>query len=188
MARPRIVFADEPTGNLDTHTAGEVMALLRELSSSGMTLILVTHDAAIAEPSRSLRRDPRRPDRRRAEPADRVSTFVPLAVVPVAGILAFAYVLAARPGIRALALRHATRRRAQAALVIAGIAIATTITTGAVAAGDSLRASIRRSATTQLGPVDEEIVSGDARTAGEVSAALERARPAGVPRRCRSSL
>ena len=109
-----------------------------------------------------------------------MSTFAFSVVVPVAGVVAFACVLVARPGIRFLALRHATRRPAQAALVIAGVAIATTIVTGAVTAGDSLRASIRRGATSQLGPVDEEIVSGDAHIAGAISAALDRARPAGV--------
>jgi putative ABC transport system ATP-binding protein len=45
--RPQIVWADEPTGNLDSETAGYVMALLRELHSDGLTLILVTHDEAI---------------------------------------------------------------------------------------------------------------------------------------------
>ena len=44
---PSIVWADEPTGNLDTETAGSVMDLLRELNSEGLTLVLVTHDPAI---------------------------------------------------------------------------------------------------------------------------------------------
>src|SRR5436305_10966524 len=45
--RPEIVWADEPTGNLDTETAGQVMDLLRELHAEGLTLILVTHDEGI---------------------------------------------------------------------------------------------------------------------------------------------
>ena len=45
--RPRIVWADEPTGNLDSETAGAVMALLHELHAEGLTLLLVTHDEAI---------------------------------------------------------------------------------------------------------------------------------------------
>ena len=46
--RPRIVWADEPTGNLDSETAALVMGLLRELHSQGLTLVLVTHDEAVA--------------------------------------------------------------------------------------------------------------------------------------------
>jgi putative ABC transport system ATP-binding protein len=46
--RPRIVWADEPTGNLDTHTADQVIDLLRELHADGTTLILVTHDVRLA--------------------------------------------------------------------------------------------------------------------------------------------
>ena len=49
VRQPRIVWADEPTGNLDTRSADQVLALLRELHTGGTTLILVTHDAAIAE-------------------------------------------------------------------------------------------------------------------------------------------
>jgi putative ABC transport system ATP-binding protein len=45
--RPRIVWADEPTGNLDSETAAAVLALLRELHDEGLTLMLVTHDEAI---------------------------------------------------------------------------------------------------------------------------------------------
>ena len=45
--RPRLVWADEPTGALDSESAGEVMDLLCELHSAGMTLMLVTHDPGV---------------------------------------------------------------------------------------------------------------------------------------------
>ena len=45
--RPSIVWADEPTGNLDSETAASVMDLLHELHLDGLTLILVTHDEGI---------------------------------------------------------------------------------------------------------------------------------------------
>jgi putative ABC transport system ATP-binding protein len=45
--KPAIVWADEPTGNLDSETAQQVMQLLRELHADGLTLILVTHDEGI---------------------------------------------------------------------------------------------------------------------------------------------
>ena len=45
--RPKVVWADEPTGNLDSETAGQVMGMLDELHRDGLTLILVTHDEGI---------------------------------------------------------------------------------------------------------------------------------------------
>ncbi|MBX3731683.1 MAG: ABC transporter ATP-binding protein [Verrucomicrobiae bacterium] len=45
---PRIIFADEPTGNLDTHTGEVILALFRRLSEEGRTVILVTHNPEIA--------------------------------------------------------------------------------------------------------------------------------------------
>jgi putative ABC transport system ATP-binding protein len=48
VARPSIVFADEPTGNLDTRSGAQIVALLRELNADGTTIVVITHDLELA--------------------------------------------------------------------------------------------------------------------------------------------
>jgi putative ABC transport system ATP-binding protein len=47
-ARPRLLLCDEPTGNLDSVTAGTVLALVDELHQEGMTVVVITHDDRVA--------------------------------------------------------------------------------------------------------------------------------------------
>jgi len=49
VGNPAIIFADEPTGNLDTKSSQEIMSILKKLNSEGKTLIVVTHDPEIAK-------------------------------------------------------------------------------------------------------------------------------------------
>ena len=49
VTRPEIILADEPTGNLDTKTGNEIMALLDKLHNDGNTIIVVTHESDIAK-------------------------------------------------------------------------------------------------------------------------------------------
>ncbi len=46
---PAIIFADEPTGNLDTKTSDEIMALFTKLNQQGITIVLVTHEEDVAD-------------------------------------------------------------------------------------------------------------------------------------------
>jgi putative ABC transport system ATP-binding protein len=54
VARPKLILADEPTGNLDSANGEEVMGLLGKLHENGTTIVMVTHSQAYAEHSQRI--------------------------------------------------------------------------------------------------------------------------------------
>jgi len=54
ITQPKILLADEPTGALDSHTTVDVMKLFTELNASGITTLIVTHEKAVADETRSV--------------------------------------------------------------------------------------------------------------------------------------
>ncbi|MBQ7548335.1 MAG: macrolide ABC transporter ATP-binding protein, partial [Clostridia bacterium] len=53
-AKPPVILADEPTGNLDSASGREIMRIINELWHEGRTIILITHDDSIAEKARRV--------------------------------------------------------------------------------------------------------------------------------------
>jgi len=80
---PAVILADEPTGNLDTRTSVEILALMQRLNRAGLTIVLVTHEPDIATYAGRILtfRDGRlMNDKRRPEPSDAAAA---LAALPV---------------------------------------------------------------------------------------------------------
>jgi putative ABC transport system permease protein len=96
---------------------------------------------------------------------------LPLLVAIALGIAA--YQMIRRPMLRRLAMRDTLRRRGETILVIAGGLLGTAIITGSFIVGDTLDASVRATATTQLGPVDETITVTDPARAAAIQSSIE---------------
>jgi putative ABC transport system ATP-binding protein len=78
---PAVMLADEPTGNLDTRTSVEILALLQRLNQAGLTIVLVTHEpdiAAYADRVLVFRDGRLMTDERRAAPSDAAATLAAL--------------------------------------------------------------------------------------------------------------
>jgi ABC-type lipoprotein release transport system permease subunit len=104
-----------------------------------------------------------------------------LVLVVGLGSIAIAVVIGVRrPALRAVAVRNVRRRPGRALLVAIGVLLSTATLTSASVVADSLRSSIRRSAFTQLGPVDEEVFGSGTQTGRSISTALRRAHLDGV--------
>jgi macrolide transport system ATP-binding/permease protein len=52
--KPKMILADEPTGNLDSHSEKEIMAILRELNSQGITIVIITHEEEVGKQANRL--------------------------------------------------------------------------------------------------------------------------------------
>ena len=54
VTRPSLILADEPTGNLDSHTTADIMSIFQELHEQGNTIVLITHDNDVAHRARRI--------------------------------------------------------------------------------------------------------------------------------------
>lgn len=99
---------------------------------------------------------------------------MPALIVFAIALLLVIYQALRRPVLRRLALRDALRRPTETALVVIGSLLGTALITGSFIVGDTLDASIRATATTQLGPIDEKIDAPDVATAKRLERNLRR--------------
>ena len=100
------------------------------------------------------------------------SALPSLLILAGLALVVVAYIALRRPFLRRLALRDATRRPSETMLVIAGSLLGTALITGSFIVGDTLDSSIRASATTQLGPVDEVVATADSGQATSVAQSI----------------
>ncbi|MGI8793999.1 MAG: ABC transporter permease [Acidimicrobiales bacterium] len=92
----------------------------------------------------------------------------------------FLVVMARKPVLRRLAFRNATRRPRETVLILLGALLGTAIITGSAIVGDTLGSSIRRSAYTQLGPIDEVVRADDSGHADQLKLSLAALPPSDV--------
>ena len=150
--RPVIVLADEPTGNLDSKSGGEVIDLLHELASDGATLVLITHEETIAAgfPRRIQMRDGEIVADERPMTATAATLAPPRPDRPGA---------AAAAQLIATALQAFRTRRLRAALSALGIAIGI----GAMVAVVGVSASAQANLIAEIDALGTNLLDGHAR-------------------------
>jgi len=152
----RIILADEPTGALDSASGAQLLALLAELNAQGHTVILVTHDAAVAAHAHRVveLRDGRIV---RDEPTQaRTST----AAAPAAEISARVDRLAAWRESVAVSLATLRSNRLRAALSMLGIGIGIAAVVGVMALGDGLQRKLEDNMEAMGAPTIDATVNG----------------------------
>jgi putative ABC transport system permease protein len=109
--------------------------------------------------------------------------LVAVGLIPVPAVilsLPFIYILIRKPILRRLAIRNASRRPRETVLIVMGALLGTAIITSSYVVGDTLTASIHRSAYTQLGPVDEVVLANGPQSGQQVADAINQANITGV--------
>jgi putative ABC transport system permease protein len=109
--------------------------------------------------------------------------LVAVGLIPVPAVilsLPFIYMLIRKPILRRLAIRNASRRPRETMLIVIGALLGTAIITSSYVVGDTLTASIHRSAYTQLGPVDEVLLANGPQAGLQVANAIHQAHITGI--------
>lgn len=137
--RPKIIFADEPTGNLASDQADDILHMLERLNQSGITVILVTHEADIAAHARRIIKikDGRIVSDERKGAAGAVAPFPTATPAPALGIR-----LAQMKEYAATALRAMGTNKARSALSVLGILIGVAAVIAMLAVGKGAQKAI----------------------------------------------
>ena len=151
---PRIIFADEPTGNLDSASAEEIMGLLRELNGRGITIVLVTHEPDMAGHAKRIIRmrdgliqsdEPNQPAV--VSPVSQTTNghgqIPPLASVPSARVTASWLKLREMSQLSRQALRALLANKVRAGLSMLGIVIGVAAVIAMLALGAGARQAIQ---------------------------------------------
>lgn len=134
----QIILADEPTGALDSQSGKEVMAILKELCSQGHTVIIVTHDRAIAEQAERII-EIRDGELIRNPPAGQKSSVPPLVVSPLSQRHAFMQSLNSLREALSMAWLALTANKMRTLLTMLGIIIGIASVVSIVVVGDAAK-------------------------------------------------
>ena len=183
VAEPALVWADEPTGALDSQTAGEHRRAAargpRSRSDPGRGHPRRGHRSIGAAPRAGpgrARGPRRRSDDRRAAPhrgpGDGVTALAILGIVALLLLAPLVVAALRQRTLFSMALRNIGRRRAEAVLVVAGALLGTAIITSSLVVGDVIEASFADVARTQYGPIDITLTSEEG-SLDEVATAVD---------------